>query len=82
MNKTKTMNNKHIRNSFKFYVEFLKAIRTLKDGKQQLAVFEAICDYALDFIEPHFTGETDKVWQQIKPILDRDIKKWKRQQAH
>ena len=70
--------NKHIRNSFVFYSEFLKAIRTLEDKKQQLSVFQSISHYALDFIEPSLIGDADKVWQQIKPILDRDIKKWQK----
>lgn len=68
----------NIRNSFVFYSEFLGAIRTLEDKKQKLAVFQAISHYALYFIEPHFTGYTNVVWQQIKPILDRDIKKWQK----
>lgn len=72
----KKSNELKIRDSFQFYRKFKELIDPLPCD-ERVDVYDAILDYALDFTEPSFTGDTDKVWQQIKPILDRDIKKWK-----
>lgn len=58
---------------FVFHPEFLKAIESLDSEVQQLALYEAIINYGLDFTEPHITGKANEEWQKIKPIMDKDF---------
>ena len=67
------------RSHFVFHPEFYEAIKSLPDNKQQLQLYEAIAYYALDFIEPNLTGAALETFQKIKPLLDKDIEKWKKQ---
>ena len=66
--------DKGIRDSFIFYRSFQEAI----DGcskEDQLVIYKAIANYALDRIEPELSGVAKVVWVLIKPQLDAN---WKR----
>lgn len=66
--------DKGIRDSFIFYRSFKEAI----DGcskEDQLVIYKAIANYALDRIEPELSGVAKVVWVLIKPQLDAN---WKR----
>lgn len=66
--------DKGIRDSFIFYRSFQEAI----DGcskEDQLVIYKAISNYALDRIEPELSGVAKVVWVLIKPQLDAN---WKR----
>ena len=67
------------RNSFVFHPDFYEVIKALPNNTQQLQLYEAIADYALDFIVPNLTGAVQESFQRIKPMLDQDIEKWKKQ---
>lgn len=73
----KKSNELIIRDSFLFYRKFKELIATLSDD-ERVDVYDAILDYSLDFTEPNLTGDAKEIWKQIKPILDRDIKKWQK----
>lgn len=73
----KKSNELIIRDSFLFYRKFKELIVTLPDD-ERVDVYDAILDYSLDFTEPNLTGDAKEIWKQIKPILDRDIKKWQK----
>lgn len=65
------------RDSFLFYRKIKELIATLPDD-ERVDVYDAVLDYSLDFTEPNLTGDAKEIWKQIKPILDRDIKKWQK----
>lgn len=67
------------RNSFVFHPDFYEVIKALPNNTQQLQLYEAIADYALNFIVPNLTGAVQESFQRIKPMLDQDIEKWKKQ---
>lgn len=67
------------RSHFVFHPEFYEAIKTLSNNKQQLQLYDAIIDYGLDLIEPNLSGAALESFQKIKPLLDKDIEKWKKQ---
>lgn len=73
----KKSNELIIRDSFLFYRKFKELIATLPDD-ERVDVYDAILDYSLDFTAPNLTGDAKEIWKQIKPILDRDIKKWQK----
>lgn len=73
----KKSNELIIRDSFLFYRKFKELITTLPDD-ERVDVYDAVLDYSLDFTEPNLTGDAKEIWKQIKPILDRDIKKWQK----
>ena len=58
------------RESFVFYRSFLGAIREMEEP-DQLAMFRAICDYALDGKEPALTSAIQRaVFAAIRPSID------------
>lgn len=70
-------NQEHeIRMSFSFYRSFRDALQDFPD-EIRLKLYDAISDYALDFIEPNLTGIANGAWKLIKPLLDANIKKWR-----
>lgn len=73
----KKSNELIIRDSFLFYRKFKELIATLPYD-ERVDVYDAILDYSLDFTAPNLTGDANEIWKQIKPILDRDIKKWQK----
>lgn len=65
------------RNTFIFYRNFRDILKECpKDLRCDL--YDAISDYALDFIEPNFTdGMAKALWLSLKIALDANIKKWR-----
>lgn len=62
------------RDSFIFYRSFQDAINEA-DEKDQLLIYQAIANYALNLEEPKLTGMAKVVWILIKPQLDAN---WRR----
>jgi hypothetical protein len=60
------------RTQFTFYEEYYTAISKVKSKRVQLSLFEAVCDYALDGIEPNLTGEAKRVFAEIFPQLKKE----------
>lgn len=64
-----------MQNSFVFYRSFLGAIREMEEA-DQLAMFRAICDYALDGEEPVLTSAIQRaVFAAIRPSIDTNNSK-------
>lgn len=57
------------RNQFTFYRSYRDALRALPPKEFKAAVL-AICDYALDEVEPDLTGIPNSVFILIRPTLD------------
>lgn len=71
------MSAPNYRDTFIFYRSFKEAIAELED-KDKLAIYEAITDYALDFLPPAFTtGYLKSIFNVIKPILDKNAERWR-----
>lgn len=65
------------RAGFTFYRSFLEAINEIEDEAKQLALFHAICNYALDGEQPTFEGSLLKMaWRLVLPILQRNRQLW------
>lgn len=62
------------RTQFTFYRSFYEAIRELPK-KEQTAVLMAICEYALDGVEPKLSGVSSAIFTLIKPNLDTAAKR-------
>lgn len=56
------------RDSFIFYRSFAEALKEL-DTEDKAVLFEAICNYGLDMVEPEFSGYQKAVWIGIKAQL-------------
>lgn len=63
-----------MRDSFIFYRSFQKAIDACSQD-DQLLIYKAIANYALDRVEPDLSGVAQVCWVLIKPQLDAN---WKR----
>lgn len=63
-----------MRDSFIFYRSFQKAIDACSQD-DQLLIYKAIANYALDRVEPDLSGVAKVCWVLIKPQLDAN---WKR----
>lgn len=63
------------RESFVFYRSFRDAFRAL-DKDIRLRMYEAIIDYGLDLIEPHFEGIEKVLWTLIRPQLEANNKRF------
>lgn len=63
------------RESFVFYRSFRDAFRDL-DKDVRLRMYEAIIDYGLDLIEPHFEGIEKVLWTLIRPQLEANNKRF------
>ena len=64
-----------MRDSFVFYKSFLSAIDELTPDIQ-LEVYQAICHYAIDGIEPDIKGISFAIFSLIKPQIDANNKKY------
>ena len=62
------------RESFVFYRSFNEAISECEES-EQLIIYKAISNYALDRVEPELSGIAKICWSLIKPQLDAN---WKR----
>ena len=63
------------RESFVFYRSFRDAFRAL-DKDVRLRMYEAVIDYGLDLIEPHFEGIEKVLWILIRPQLEANNKRF------
>lgn len=61
-----------MRDSFIFYRSFFEAAEDLCP-EEKCAMFDAICDYALNFVEPSLEGTPKLAFRLIKPQLDANI---------
>jgi hypothetical protein len=61
-----------MRDSFIFYRSFFEAAEDLCP-EEKCAMFDAICDYALNFVEPSLEGTPKMAFRLIKPQLDANI---------
>jgi len=67
------MSHQNKKDSLIFYRSFFEAINDLPD-KNQLIIYKAISDYALNFEEPQLTGLSKAIFTLIKPYLDGTFK--------
>lgn len=63
------------RDGFLFYRSFYEAVKEL-NKRDKTAVILAICDYALNGVEPSLSGSAASVWILIKPILDANQRRY------
>lgn len=63
------------RESFVFYRSFRDAFRAL-DKDVRLRMYEAVIDYGLDLVEPHFEGIEKVLWTLIRPQLEANNKRF------
>ena len=64
-----------MRNSFVFYRGWKEALDELSNG-EKLAIYEAICNYALDGKIPDFTGLLNALFKSFVPQIDINTKRW------
>lgn len=64
------------RDGFIFYRSFFESVQTL-NKRDQTAVILAICDYALNGVEPSLSGAALSVWILIKPVMDANYRRYK-----
>lgn len=64
------------RDSFIFYRSFYEALQSLPDN-QRLCIYDAVCDYSLNFTEPDLTGICKSIFTLIKPQLDANNQRYK-----
>jgi len=64
-----------MKESFVFYRSFIDAIRTLPEG-DQLILFNAIADFALDQKEPEIEGTIKGFWMLIRPNIEANNKRY------
>ena len=67
------MNNK--RDSFIFYRSFFEAVSELP-RENRVEIWEAICEYSLNFNEPELTGLSRTIFTLIKPQLEANNKRY------
>lgn len=60
---------------FTFYNSFYQAIQNLESKEDQADFYNAICNYALNGVEPNFTGMLKMAWELIRPNLESSRKK-------
>lgn len=63
-----------MRDSFVFYRSFFEAICELPK-KDRLPLFNSICDYALNGVEPELSGTSSAVFKLLKPQIDANNRK-------
>lgn len=63
------------RETFIFYRSFRDAFRAL-DKDVRLRMYEAVINYGLDLIEPHFEGIEKVLWTLIRPQLEANNKRF------
>lgn len=64
-----------MRDSFIFYRSFFESFEGLSK-KDKLILFDAICNYALNDIEPELTGVPLSMFKLLKPQLDANIRRF------
>ena len=64
-----------MRDGFVFYRSFFESFEDLSK-KDKLILFDAICNYALNDIEPELTGVPLSMFKLLKPQLDANIRRF------
>lgn len=64
-----------MKESFVFYRSFYEAISDL-DDKNQLQIYNAICEYALNFNQVDLKGISNTVFKLIKPQIEANNKRF------
>lgn len=64
-----------MRDSFIFYRSFFESFEGLSK-KDKLILFDAICNYALNDIEPQLAGVPLSMFKLLKPQLDANIRRY------
>jgi hypothetical protein len=64
-----------MRDSFIFYRSFFESFDGLSK-KDKLILFEAVCNYALNDIEPELSGVPSAMFKLLKPQLDANIRRF------
>lgn len=64
-----------MRDSFIFYRSFFESFDGLSK-KDKLLLFDAICNYALNDIDPQLTGVPLSMFKLLKPQLDANIRRY------
>ena len=64
-----------MRDSFIFYRSFFESFESLSK-KDKLILFEAVCNYALNDIEPELTGVPLSMFKLLKPQLDANKRRF------
>jgi len=62
------------RNGFTFYRSFYESLEHLPTN-QQVKIYNAICNYALNNVEPNLTSNLKSIFILIKPNIDSAIKR-------
>lgn len=63
------------RDSFVFYRSFFEAIQNMPK-KHQVALYQAIFEYALDDKQPTLSNVPEALWKIIRPQLDASVKRY------
>ena len=69
------INNKKMRDSFIFYRSFFESFDGLSK-KDKLILFDAICNYALNDIEPELNGVPLAMFKLLKPQVDANTRRY------
>ena len=69
------INNKKMRDSFIFYRSFFESFDGLSK-KDKLLLFDAICNYALNDIEPQLNGVPLAMFKLLKPQVDANTRRY------
>ena len=64
-----------MRDSFVFYRSFFESFSDLSK-KDKLALFDALCNYALNDVEPELTGAPSAMFKLLKPQLDANTRRY------
>ena len=64
-----------MRDSFIFYRSFFESFDGLSK-KDKLILFDAVCNYALNDIEPELVGVPAAMFKLLKPQLDANIRRY------
>ncbi len=63
------------RDAFLFYRSFFEAVERLNKRDKANTIL-AICNYALNGIQPQLNGAADAVWVLIKPVIDANFRRY------
>ena len=64
-----------MRDSFVFYRSFFESFSDLSK-KDKLALFDALCNYALNDVEPELTGAPSAMFKLLKPQVDANNRRY------
>ena len=64
------------RDGFLFYRSYYEAVKEL-NKRDKTAAIMAICEYALNGIEPELSGAAASVWILVKPVIDANNRRYR-----